>query len=87
MKVNELPVCRACKRRIAIIEWGVYRKCIVDPTAIMIIPELNGEEFVRIDGSKVCGREAAFEEAGAEPAYRLHRKTCGMSKEERKGTE
>jgi len=84
MKVNDLPTCKKCGRRIAIITWGVYRKCIVDPAAIMIRPDPDGEEFVRIDGSKVCGKEAAFEEE-AEPAYRLHRKTCGLSREERKG--
>lgn len=86
MKINELPTCRKCGRKIAIIEWGIYRKCIVDPAAVMVAADPEGEDFVRIDGSKVCGREVEYEEAViAEPAYRLHRKTCRMSRQSRKG--
>ena len=70
--------CRKCGREIMIIEWGVYRKVIVDPEAVWIIPSIRGEEFVRIDGSKVRGEEADAETIQAEPAYRMHRKTCGV---------
>ena len=79
MKINQLPTCKKCGRKIAIIEWGVYRKVIVDPEAVMVIADEYGEEFVRIDGSKVRGKPVTYEDAVlAEPAYRLHRKTCGV---------
>ena len=68
--------CRKCGERIAIISWGVYRKAVVNPGAVMVVPKDGGEEFIRIDGSKLLGREARYEEGG-EPAYRMHRKTCG----------
>lgn len=63
---------------IGIIEWGIYRKALVDATAIRVIADPDGEEFIRIDGSKVLAREAAEDEMSsmAEYAYRLHRKTC-----------
>lgn len=70
--------CRKCGQVIGIIEWGIYRKALVDATAIRVIADPDGEEFIRIDGSKVLAREAAEDEQStrAEYAYRLHRKTC-----------
>lgn len=70
--------CRKCGQMIGIIEWGIYRKALVDATAIRVIADPDGEEFIRIDGSKVLAREAASEVAWAEYAYRPHRKTCGV---------
>ena len=71
-------VCKFCGRKIGVITWGVYRKIVVDAEAVMVLAAEEGEEFVRIDGSKVRGREVEYEEAVlAEPAYRPHRKTCG----------
>lgn len=71
-------VCKFCGREIGVITWGVYRKIVVDAQAVMVLAAEEGEEFVRIDGSKVRGREVEYEEAVlAEPAYRPHRKTCG----------
>ena len=70
--------CRKCGREIMVIEWGVYRKVIVDPEAVWIIPSIRGEEFVRIDGSKVRGEESDDGCIQAEPVYRMHRKTCGV---------
>ena len=69
--------CRKCGQIIGIIEWGIYRKALVDATAIRVIADPDGEEFIRIDGSKVLAREAEDEQSTrAEFAYRLHRKTC-----------
>ena len=69
--------CRYCGKQIGIITWGVYRKIVVDADAVMVVPDEYGEDFVRIDGSKIRGREVAYEDAvEAEPAYRPHRKTC-----------
>lgn len=80
MKINELPRCRRCGREIAVIEWGVYRKAIVDPDAIWVVPDEEGEDFMRVDGSKIRGRESPYsaKECG-EPAYRLHRRSCGVT--------
>ena len=69
--------CKFCGKKIGIITWGIYRKTVVDAEAVMVAADPEGEEFVRIDGSKIKGREVRFEEAViAEPAYRQHRKTC-----------
>ena len=46
------------------------------PNGMVLTPE--GEEFLRVDGSKVLAREAGYEVEGTEPAYRQHRKTCGV---------
>ena len=68
--------CRKCGRPISVITWGVYRKALVDAAAVMVVADPEGEEFLRVDGSKVLAREAGYEVEGTEPAYRLHRKTC-----------
>ena len=69
--------CKFCGKPIGVITWGIYRKAVVDAEAVMVIPDEYGEEFVRIDGSKVRGREVEYEEAVmAEPAYRIHRASC-----------
>lgn len=69
--------CRICGKPIGVIEWGVYRKVTVDAEAVRVIPAEGGEDFVRIDGSKIRGIEAPFLD-DAEIAYRPHRKTCGV---------
>lgn len=79
MKDKE-TTCRKCGRRIAVITWGVYRKVVVDPEYFMVVPDPESEEeFVRIDGSKIQGREQRnyLGDEPAEPAYRMHRRTCG----------
>ena len=70
--------CRFCGKPIAVITWGVYRKAVVDAAAVMVEANPEGEDFVRIDGSKVKGFEVDFiSDKAAEPAYRMHGKTCG----------
>jgi len=69
--------CRKCGRPVCVITWGVYRKVLVDAEAVNVVPDEMGEEFVRIDGSKIRGREAEPGTIGTEYAYRPHRKTCG----------
>ena len=68
--------CKWCGKKIGIINYGVYRKAVVDAQAVDVIPDPDGEDFVRIDGSKIRGREAPAGTIQTEPAYRLHRKTC-----------
>lgn len=78
MKVVTIRKCRLCGKEIGVIEWGVYRKVTVDAEALAVVPDAEGEDFVRIDGSKVRGREAEPGTLGCEYAYRPHRKSCGV---------
>lgn len=75
---DSTKICRLCGKPIAIITWGVYRKVVVDAEAVMVEANPEGEEFVRIDGSKVKGFEVDFisDSEGAEPAYRMHGRSC-----------
>ena len=78
MKNDGVKTCRFCGKKIGIITYGIYRKVVVDAEAIMAVADPDGDELVRIDGSKFQGREVHYEEAvAAEPAYRIHRMTCG----------
>lgn len=72
--------CRFCGQDVAVITWGVYRKVVVDAAAEMVVADPEGEEFVRIDGSKVKARPAGYLESGAEAAYRIHRMSCGVKR-------
>ena len=76
MSRDSVTECRYCGKQIGIITWGVFRKAVVDAEAVDVVPDADGEDFVRIDGSKIRGREAEIGTIGAEPAYRLHRKNC-----------
>lgn len=70
-----MKVCRKCGQMIDIIEWGVYRKIVVDAVPYYVMADPDGEQFVRIDGSKVMAKEMPFETDGTEPAYKPHK--CG----------
>ena len=77
--MSNIHKCKFCGKKIGIITWGVYRKIVVDAEAVMVVPDEVGEEFVTIEGRKIRGREVEYEDAVlAEPAYRPHRKTCGV---------
>jgi len=68
-----MKVCRKCGQMIDIIEWGVYRKVVVDAVPYYVMADPDGEQFVRIDGSKLMAKEMPFETSGTEPAYKPHR--------------
>ena len=70
-----VKICRKCGQMIDIIEWGVYRKAVVDAVPYYVKADPDGEQFIRIDGSKVKAKEMPFETEGTEPAYKPHR--CG----------
>ena len=77
---DAVKTCRFCGKPIAIITWGVYRKAVVDAAAVMVEANPEGEDFVRVDGSKVKGFEVDFiSDEKAEPAYRMHGRTCGRT--------
>ena len=74
---DEITTCKFCGKKIGVITWGIYRKAVVDAEAVMVEPDPDGEDFVRIDGTKIRGREVPYEREGnSEPAYRIHRKNC-----------
>lgn len=79
--------CRKCGKMIGIIRERAYRKILVDAEAVLVMPDTTGEIFIELDGRKIKGREADFEEkaaygvpGGPEYAYRPHR--CGASEDE-----
>ncbi len=79
-KQETMKTCRKCGKLIGIIESGVYRKILVDAQAVEVIADPDGEMFVRIDGTKIRGKEA---DTGAiqlktEWVYRPHK--CGGSR-------
>ena len=66
--MSSMKVCRKCGQMIDIITCGVYRKTIVDAVPYYVIADPQGEQFLRIDGSKMMAREVPFETEGTEPA-------------------
>lgn len=79
-KQETTRACRKCGRLIGVIECGVYRKIVIDAQAAEVVADQEGETFVRIDGTKMRGREAepGTIQAGTEWVYRPHR--CGGSR-------
>ena len=72
-------LCRKCGRPIGVIEVRAYRKIIVDAEAVAVVTDQLGDIYIRVDGSKMRGREADYEEkaaqgiqGGPEYAYRPH---------------
>ena len=78
-KDDGIRTCRECGKPVGIIKFGIYHTAVVDPEPVMVIANPDGEDYVRIDGSKVKAVEVSFmtDLPEAEPAYRQHRKTCG----------
>ena len=55
-KEEAVKRCRKCGKPIAVIIRGLYRKVLVDAEPEEIIPDANGEEFIRGDGTKMRGK-------------------------------
>ncbi len=68
-----VKVCRKCGLMIDIITTGIYRKTVVDAVPYYVAPDPEGEQFLRIDGTKIQAKEMPFEKEGTEPAYKPHR--------------
>ena len=71
--------CKFCGKEIGIITYGIYRKCVVDAEAVTVIAAPDGDEYIRVDGTKVKAKEIPYDAdaEGAKPAYRPHRWSCG----------
>ena len=76
---NAVQKCRKCGRPVCVITWGVYRKVLVDAEAVNVVPDPEGLEFVRIDGSKIRGSIANPGTLQTEYAYRPHARNCGVA--------
>ena len=73
--------CRKCGRPVSVITFGIYRKVLVDAEAVPAVADMSGEEFVRMDGSRMRGREipmGTITEKVPEYVYRPHYRTCGV---------
>ena len=68
-----MKACRKCGQMIDIITQGIYRKTVVDAVPYYVKPDPQGEQFLRMDGSKIQAKEMPFETEGTEPAYKPHR--------------
>ena len=71
--MSSMKVCRKCGQMIDIITCGIYRKTVVDAVPYYVKEDQAGEQFLRIDGSKLMAREMPYETEGTEPAYKPHR--------------
>ena len=78
MKASAIKNCKHCGQPVMVIEWGIYRKVLVDAESVNVRPDPHGEEYVRIDGSKVRGFAVPIDEPNTEPAYCPHARSCGL---------
>ena len=77
-KDDGIRTCRKCGKQISVIKWGIYHSAVVDPYPVTVRADPDGDDYVRFDGSKVKAVELPYDsEESGEPAYRMHRKTCG----------
>lgn len=80
MKASGIRNCRHCGEKVMIIEWGIYRKVLVDAESVNVAVDPEGQEYIRIDGSKVRGYAAPIDMPGTEVAYCPHSRSCGFEK-------
>lgn len=75
---DAIQKCRFCGKPIAVITYGIYRKSVVDADPVWVSADQSGVDYVRIDGSKIRGREVdVTAPVKSEPAYRIHGRSCG----------
>lgn len=80
-KQETMKSCRKCGKLIGILSRGLYRNVVVDASGFEVVPDPEGEEFIRIDGSKVRAKildRYDDDTVEAEYAYRPHK--CGGSR-------
>lgn len=81
---DTIRICKKCGRPIDIITQRIYRKIIVDAAPVLVVPDPYGDEYIRVDGSKMRGKIAPLDlEHASEPAegvFRVH--SCGADDDE-----
>ena len=95
MKESLVNRCKKCRKPVSVISYGIYRNVLVDAEAVTAVQDMEGETFIRMDGTKMRGREVEMDEevmikltrgtaknpfAVVEYVYRPHAKTCGLDK-------
>ena len=79
--MNKARKCRKCGKPIDVITQRLYRKIIVDALPVMVVPDRLGDEYIRLDGSKMRGLIAPMDSnVPAEGVFRVHR--CGVNPDE-----
>ena len=80
MKSTPIKVCKKCGKEILILSERMYRSIVVDADAVEVVADPLGDEYVRLNGTKVKARALKIDEfvSGSEYAYRPHRWSCGM---------
>ena len=82
--MNKARTCRKCGKPIDVITQRLYRKIIVDALPVMVVPDRLGDEYIRLDGSKMRGIVAPMDiehsKELAEGVFRPHR--CGVNPDE-----
>ena len=80
MKTTTVKICKKCGKEIFILPQRMYRSITVDAEAVPVVADPLGDEFIRVDGTKVKARVLKIDEeaTGEEYAYRPHRWTCGV---------
>ena len=70
-------LCRKCGRPIDIIKERAYRKVIVDAFPVVVIPDRLGDEYIRLDGTRMRGKPAPMDiehsTEAAEGVFRPHK--------------
>lgn len=80
MEKSAIKKCKHCGQPVMVIEWGIYRKVLVDAESVNVRPDPDGQEYVRINGSKVRGFAVQIDVPNTEPAYCPHSRSCGLEK-------
>ncbi len=74
---GRFSVWRKCGRRIDIIKARAYRHIIVDAFPVVVLPDPFGDEYIRLDGTKMRGTPAPMDsehsKEAAEGVFRPHR--------------
>lgn len=80
-----MKLCKKCGKPVEIITQRLYKKIIVDASPVLVMPDPLGEEFIRMDGTKMRGTTQHRwddDRKICEGVFRPHYRTCGMALED-----
>ena len=76
---DRIRKCRKCGKQIDVITERIYRKIIVDVDMVLVTPDPHGDEYIRLDRTKMRGVPAPMDlehsMVPAEGVFRIHH--CG----------
>lgn len=81
MKSTPIKICKHCGKEILILSERMYRSIVVDAEAVAVVADPLGDEYIRLNGTKVKARALKIDEFDnrSEYAYRPHKWTCGVT--------